>query len=276
MTPLQIDWFTFSAQVVNFLILVVLLHRFLYRPLVSAMERRRQEIERRLREGEEMKEQAQERADELEGRLAELEERREEELRRIEKEAGQRRSELMDHVRQEVEERRKRWCESLERERTAFLEELAERVAAQAVAVARRALANLADTDLERSVTARFSDRLEALEGDRRDQVVRAAVRADDDLVVRSAFELSEVERDRIREALAGLLPEVRTIRFETRDDMAFGVELTVGGLEIGWSLERYLGDLETEISALLDEETGTVRGREDPGGESGGGEEAL
>ena len=269
---MQIDWFTFSAQVVNFLILVVLLHRFLYRPLISAMERRRQEIERRLREGEEMKEEAEARSDELEGRLAELEERREEELRRIERETEARRSALMKQVRRDVEERKERWSEALERERGAFLAELAERVAGQAVAVARKTLADLADADLERAVAARFIAQLEGLEEDREAELARAAARTGDAPVVRSAFELPEAERARVRRALARWWPEEPTIRFETHDDMALGVELTVGGLELGWSLERHLGDLEKEITALLEEEAGSVshgtRSREGRAGE--------
>ena len=37
---MQIDWITVSAHIVNFLILVWLLKRFLYRPVIRAMDRR--------------------------------------------------------------------------------------------------------------------------------------------------------------------------------------------------------------------------------------------
>ena len=39
-----IDWFTVIAQVVNFLILVWLLKRFLYRPILDAIDDREQRI----------------------------------------------------------------------------------------------------------------------------------------------------------------------------------------------------------------------------------------
>jgi F-type H+-transporting ATPase subunit b len=39
-----IDWFTVSAQVVNFLILVWLLKRFLYRPILNAIDAREKRI----------------------------------------------------------------------------------------------------------------------------------------------------------------------------------------------------------------------------------------
>lgn len=50
-----IDWFTVIAQVINFLILVFLLHRFLYRPITKTIQARQKEIQRRWQEAEEEK-----------------------------------------------------------------------------------------------------------------------------------------------------------------------------------------------------------------------------
>jgi len=43
-----IDWFTVVAQVVNFLILVWLLKRFLYRPILNAIDAREKRIATKL------------------------------------------------------------------------------------------------------------------------------------------------------------------------------------------------------------------------------------
>ncbi len=42
------DWFTVVAQIINFLILVALLKRFLYGPIIRAMDRREAEIASRM------------------------------------------------------------------------------------------------------------------------------------------------------------------------------------------------------------------------------------
>ena len=41
---MQIDWFTTGAQIINFLILIWLLKKFLYRPVINAMEAREQNL----------------------------------------------------------------------------------------------------------------------------------------------------------------------------------------------------------------------------------------
>jgi F-type H+-transporting ATPase subunit b len=43
-----IDWFTVGAQVLNFLILVWLLKRFLYKPILHAIDAREQRIAKEL------------------------------------------------------------------------------------------------------------------------------------------------------------------------------------------------------------------------------------
>lgn len=57
-----IDWFTVAAQAVNFLVLVWLLKRFLYKPILGAMDAREQRIASQLRQAEAEKAEAKKRA----------------------------------------------------------------------------------------------------------------------------------------------------------------------------------------------------------------------
>ena len=41
---MEFDWLTFGFEIVNFLVLVWLLHRLLYRPVLAMIQRRRDEI----------------------------------------------------------------------------------------------------------------------------------------------------------------------------------------------------------------------------------------
>ena len=48
---MEINWTTFTAQIINFLVLAWLLKRFLYGPIVRAMDKREQKLAERLDEG---------------------------------------------------------------------------------------------------------------------------------------------------------------------------------------------------------------------------------
>ncbi|MEW6611042.1 MAG: F0F1 ATP synthase subunit B [Patescibacteria group bacterium] len=49
-TKLGIDWRLLIAQIINFTVLLFILYRFLYRPLLSLLEKRRERIEKSLEE----------------------------------------------------------------------------------------------------------------------------------------------------------------------------------------------------------------------------------
>ena len=60
-----IDWFTVAAQVINFLILVWLLKRFLYKPILRDIDAREQRIEAQLADADATKAEAQQERDEF-------------------------------------------------------------------------------------------------------------------------------------------------------------------------------------------------------------------
>ena len=55
---MQIDWWTLGLQAVNFLVLVWLLQRFLYKPVMRLIERRRQNVEKAFAEAEDARRKA--------------------------------------------------------------------------------------------------------------------------------------------------------------------------------------------------------------------------
>ncbi|MFP3903523.1 MAG: F0F1 ATP synthase subunit B [Armatimonadota bacterium] len=154
------DWFTFVAQIINFLVLVWLLKHFLYGPIINAMETREERIASRLREAEKKIADAEEAERRYHEQVREIEQRREEMLQNAEKEAQQRREELLEEVRREVEQAEERWHRAAQREREIFLQELQERVGRETIGVIRRILADLADDELERLIITRFAERL--------------------------------------------------------------------------------------------------------------------
>ena len=68
-----IDWFTVIAQVVNFLILVWLLKRFLYHPILDAIDAREQRIAKELADAAKKMAAAEKERDEFQHKKSELE-----------------------------------------------------------------------------------------------------------------------------------------------------------------------------------------------------------
>jgi F-type H+-transporting ATPase subunit b len=247
-----IDWFTISAQVVNFLILVYLLKRFLYGPILRAMDRREQKIGDRLREAEKERVGAEEEAENYRRKARELDEERSRRLEALEEEIDERRQELLAEARVEIEDLREAWRSSLKREQQNFLGELKRRTAAEVVRIAGRSLAVLTGEDLGNKLLKRFRERLEALSSEEKEQWASAAK---EEVTVRTSFELESSLRSEIASALREACGREPKVAFRTEPEMALGMELTARGVKLSWGLESYFESLEKKVTELLEEQ---------------------
>lgn len=259
---MQIDWVAVVAQIVNFLILVWLLKRFLYGPILRVMEERQERISREMDEAGEREAAAKEEERRHREARRELDEQRDEMLDEAREEAEATRRQLVEQARHEVQDLERRWHESLREEQDAFVRELRERMGRQVCSVARRALEDIANQELQAQVLSVFTQRLRELDDERRDEL-RAAL-ADDDRAPRitSAFALTSAQRNELQAAAREALEEDLQLSFEESDELLCGIELAVGGLKIAWSIDSYLDALEHSVVGAIERETAS-EGRE-------------
>lgn len=253
-----IDWFTVGAQAVNFLILVVLLKRFLYGPILRAMESREARLAERFAEAEQALERARQAEAEFRRQQQSLEEARGERLRVIEEEAEQRRKELVAAARAETSSLRAAWLGALHSEQELFGRELKRRVGREVLHIARKSLADLSDVELEQRLVERFTTGLASLASKEREQL--AAAGRSDGLTVRSSFELPESLRSRLRNGFESLLEHEVRVHFHTDSELPLGIELAVGGLKLSWGVDSYFETLQEAVDELFESQIGTPR----------------
>jgi len=248
----QIDWVTVAAQIVNFLVLVWLLQRMLYRPLTRALKAREEEVQSCLREAEAARETAETEAEAHRRALRELEDERHARLAAAEEEAEALRAAMTEKARDKVAERRAVWQAQLEDEKTAFLDRLRRRAGEAFITLARRALAEMADEDLVDRIAKVFARRLSALDLDEKKHLKSAAAR-EETLSIRSSFPLSPTARTLVAEAVGGVLEREVSVDFREEPDLECGVVLAIGSRHVGWTLGEHLDALEADVVRLLD-----------------------
>ncbi len=256
---MTIDWITVSAQIVNFLILVWLLRRFLYRPITSAMEKRERHIAERLGEAELREQAADESAARHQRAVARLEEDRERLLNEARVAAENEHKRLLDALRAELAELRGRWHQQVEAEKAEFLARL-RREAVEAVdAMTRKVLRELADSELEEQIVQVFLTRLQ--EADPR---VRQALTGNAGAVeVATSFELGAELRAHLASALESAAGAPVKLEYRHLPELACGIRLTAGGERLEWNVARYLDDLTRQVNALFGEKHPAPDGHE-------------
>lgn len=254
---MQIDWLTVSAQLINFLVLVWLLQRFLYRPVLDAMDKREARIASRLAEADRREANARDEARAWREKTEAFERKADALLVEAREAAERQRRTLVEAARTEVEATRERWQHELAREQQEFRDALERELAASALEVARRLLADLARASLQDEALATLVRQLESLPEEERQAMVAAAPR----LRLASAFEVDTGSRDRLADALARTLGTPVELECVRKPELLLGVELVGNGRKLDWNASAWLEEFAGRVQASLADRSGALPG---------------
>jgi F-type H+-transporting ATPase subunit b len=247
-----IDWFTVGAQALNFIILVWLLKRFLYKPILDAVDAREKLIATELADAEAKKAEAQKGRDEFRQKNEELDRQRATLLTEATDAAKAERQRLLEEARTEADALIAKGMDRLKAD-AQILHRAIERRTQQAVfAIARKALMDLATTSLEERFGAVFTRRLREMDGQAKQCLAEALRTATEPARVRSAFDLPAEQRATIQNALNETFAAEIDVRFATAPDLLCGIELTANGQRVDWNIADYLGELEKSVGELV------------------------
>jgi F-type H+-transporting ATPase subunit b len=252
---MPIDWFTVIAQAINFLILVWLLKRFLYKPILHAIDEREQGIATQLAEAEAKKAEAQLERDDFQHKNEAFDQQRVALLKKVSDEAQAERQRLLDEARKDANSLRAKREEALRNERRNLSHEIIRWTQKEVFAITRKTLADLATTSLEERMGEAFVRRLRALTGAAKEQLAAALKTSSDPARVRSAFDLPSEQHAAIQKAINETFSSDIHIEFETAPEVVSGIELSANGQKVAWSIADYLATLEKSAGELLHED---------------------
>jgi F-type H+-transporting ATPase subunit b len=253
-----IDWFTVGAQAVNFLILVWLLRRFLYKPILAAIDSREKRIAAELADADAKKAEAQKERDEYQRKNQEFDQERAALMSKVRDEAKAERQRLVEEARKAADALSVKRRETLRSDARNLNQTISRRTQKEVFAITRKTLSDLASVSLEERVGEVFMRRLREMNGEAKAGLAEAIKTASEPALVRSAFDLPPEQRAAIQHALNETFSADVPIRFEAAPDLVSGIELTANGQKVAWSISDYLVSLENGVGELLDKQAGS------------------
>lgn len=248
-----IDPVTVLAQIVNFLILVLLLKRFLYGPMTRAMTQRQQTIAAQLQRAEQQETLARQEATRLAQMQQDFAAHHDQRVAQLRAELDEQRLTLLEQAKAEVAAAKRRWQLGLEQEKGAVLQRFQQQAIAVLTQTLRRALEDLATAQLEGQMVETFLERLGTLP-ETEQRVLQAALRHPAKIYSSCPLEVAAQQRIiPVLQAIAGELPAAQPLEltFEVESALGCGIALCVGGYTLDWNVAHYLHDLEQHLAAL-------------------------
>jgi len=247
---LELNWSTFLLEIINFLVLVWILKRFLYRPILSVLEERRKKIEQSLNEATNQHTQA----------IA-LEQQYKERLDTWEHEKLQ----LREALQQEIQNERTQKLEQLqtelgcEREKSAVIEQhqqaeilrqYQQKAHEQGARFATRLFNAVASKELESRLFDLLIETFDNMDEDRQLSLLDACKTSSDAITVISAYTLSETQRQQLEQKICTVQEQTVTFKYLQDEKLLAGLRIVIGA----WILRINLQDEQSGFVELAHE----------------------
>ena len=249
-----IDWFTVGAQLLNFLILVWLMKRFLYQPVLDAIAAREQRIAAALADAAASRSEAQKQQDEFRQKNEAFDEQRAELLQQARDEAKAERERLQLEAHEAAAAASAALAKALLSDAQHLRADITRHTQDQVLDISRRVLGDLASVSLEQQACEVFIQRLRAVDGAARATLSEAlgAASETEPALLRSAFELPAAQHAAIQAALDETFGQPIPLKFETAPELVSGIELSAQGQKLAWSISDYLAALASGLQERL------------------------
>jgi len=246
---MELNWTTFALEIINFLALLWILKRFLYRPIVQTLAERKAGIERILAEARAAEAQASAMQQQFESRLADWEQEKAAARRGFETGLEAERAKQMESLAKDLATERERSAAQDAHRLDTQRRELAVQASTEARQFASALLTRLAGPELEGQLVRLFIEELAALPEERL-SAVRAGQNGHGQGILTSAFALSAEQRQQLSSAIDARLGKAIALDFIVEPDLLAGARLALGAWQVDFSLAGELG-IFAEASSL-------------------------
>lgn len=239
---MELDWTTFLLEIANFLILVWILNRLLYRPVLKAIAVRREGLARTAAEAEKLREDAADLEARYRSRLTQWEREKEGLRKEMLAELGADRARLEAALHLSLEQERERARAILDQDLQDRLREMERMALDQGSRFATRLLEEATTPELEKRLQELFLSSLAKLPAERIRAIAEALREPGVPVRAASAFSCPEERRTEIRQGLSEVCGYQGKVEFVEEPALLAGVQLRAGPWILDATLSGELG----------------------------------
>jgi len=239
---MEIDLFTLVAQIINLFILLFLLRKFLYLPVLKAVAERQKTIADEISAAQEAQANAQRMVKSCEKQMQKLETQKQNILQQAHEQADRLAQELTVNAHKEYAAAQKNWQKRMENEQASFETAMQRAVAIQFNHFAQKALRQIADVDINEAAVASLIKQVKALSPEDAASYI-AAFQNKKQIEIQSATALNDKIKAKLEEFLRSawkLSPSLQ-FKFKINPELIGGLCLIADEQLISWNLEEYL-----------------------------------
>jgi F-type H+-transporting ATPase subunit b len=242
---MSIDWFTVFAQIINFLILIWLLKRLLFRPIINAMERREAGISGRLQQADKKMAEAETLEQHYQLLLQQLESKKDALIVEARKQAETEKNTLLQQLSAEMQHRQLQFKADMHDQQQMLGDLISKNLTEKALLLCRTIIGQLADLTLEQRIIDRFLNQLSTLPETDQDAIKQQLLKHGATFI--TSFQPDDNNRQALQDWVNGISPSSQCM-FEQNEVLICGIALESGGRSWEWNVDHLLKQLKMDL----------------------------
>lgn len=250
---MQIDWITFVAEIINLMVLVWLLKRFLYAPINNIIQKRQAEIDAQIKSADTLHRQAQSELQVLESEKHAFEESLQIKQNDLTKKLSEERQKTLAKIKQEAGQLKHQLQSEIKLQNENLKLELEQFISHDFLRIAGQIITDLTDATPMERVLNLFYKKLVDLNKVEKTKIVKI-IKNQSVIVVNSSETLSErhqYDMSRFLRSYFEISPKTKII-YQVSSSLILGVEIRIQDIGIDWTVKNYLNELEQGLNNLL------------------------
>jgi F-type H+-transporting ATPase subunit b len=233
---------------------VWLLKKFLYKPILNAVNEREKKIRDQLKDADDKKAAAQKEKDDFKKKNEDFDQQQKALMDKAVADANTEKQKLIDAAKADADTLRKNMEKAAQEKQASDFAAIAEKTQQQVFTITRKALTDIASISLEEQSANTFIKHLKESTDEEKKQFIDAFKSNSNAILVRSAYDLPPKQQGEIHDAVNVILSADAQLQFKTAPDLISGIEISTNGYKLSWSFSEYLNSLEKNISETMKE----------------------
>ena len=250
-----IDLVTLIAQIINLVVLIWLMKKFLYQPVLKIVSERQALIDAEIKRAHQARQEALFQEAQYNKKVADFDAKRSEMMAQARQEVEALKQKLLAESKQAISYSRKNWQVELEQEKQSFDAGLQTAIVENFKLFASDALKDMAGLDLRSLVLEKFKEKMKKMPTSARNQMLDNILK-NRKIVVSTDAKLDVKIKSDIKTFLVELFDLENSVKFEFREDenLICGIQIQVGEHQTSWNLKNYLDAFENNMDAAFNE----------------------
>ena len=232
---------TFILEIINFLILIWILQRLFYKPLLEVIAKRKQFIDQSLADAKTMQQQAKEQRSLYENRQALWEQEKQAAVAALNQQIDVERSAQMAQLNADLEQERQKLNVTLQRQQQELQQQAEKRALQNGARFAGLLLKQSAGPDLEARLFSLLLDNLKALPEACTLCLQMAGTKKSVPIKITSAYSLTAEQRGQLEQKLDALIDSQITVQYHQDAALIAGVRMDIGAWVLNANLQHEL-----------------------------------